>query len=427
MTDQEHFALKQLIKFHFFTSLAISLAANWAVTDLLMLKMDFDLAKFGVVKGNMFLVPAVSYFLVSGFLGRLNKDIQICQWGYFLRVALPIVLPLLALTDIGKETLLWVTAGIMAVGYTCAMFANNTLLKIMQNTLPAGELNKRAVFLNSLLGVPGALLCIPAVWFLTRAGSEPKVFLIWFAILQTTVVLFEYPAIRAIGKIKMPQLPIAAQNKAFPFRHVLTRNLCMLFSLTILHGIWMGLCATYFVVYLLKNDGISPSTIMWIEAGLSVFALLAGPCFGKLVDKWGYPLTMTACSALIAAVSFLWVRQFTFTPVLFLFCATVYNGNNGFLSSMLRQSEGLASVRLAPPACAEFSVGLGALLFALGTVAGCFFAGSLYTHLNGSLEEYFRWCARGPVIMFLLSAVWLAVARRSAMKGKENESLENAN
>ena len=167
MTDQEHFALKQLIKFHFFTSLAISLAANWAVTDLLMLKMDFDLAKFGVVKGNMFLVPAVSYFLVSGFLGRLNKDIQICQWGYFLRVALPIVLPLLALTDIGKETLLWVTAGIMAVGYTCAMFANNTLLKIMQNTLPAGELNKRAVFLNSLLGVPGTLLCIPAVWFLT--------------------------------------------------------------------------------------------------------------------------------------------------------------------------------------------------------------------------------------------------------------------
>ncbi len=417
MTDQEHFALKQLIKFHLFTSLAISLAASWGVTDLLMLKMNFDLAKFGVVKGNMFLVPALTYFLISGQLGRLNRDIRICQWSYFLRTALPVILPILALAGVNKDALLWITAGIMAVSYTCAMFANNTLLKIMRSTLPAGELNKQAVFLTCLLGLPGALLCIPVIWFLTRVGEDPKVFLTWFAVLQSAVVLFEYPAIRAIGKIKMPPPVPAEKKEMFPFRHVLTRELTMLFGLTVLHGMWMGLSATYFVVYLLKNYGLSPSAVLWIEAGLCAFALFAGPHFGKLVDKWGYPLTMTACTAVITLFSFLWVARPEFTPILILFSILVYNGNGGFLAGMLRQSECIASVRMAPAAYAEFSVGLGALLFALGTFTGCFFAGRLFTMLNGSLEQYFRWCAWGPAVMCVLSAAWLIGVRRNT--GKE--------
>lgn len=59
MSTQTPFILKQLIKFHLFTSLAISLASSWGVTDLLLLKMDFDLARFGIIKGNMFPVPVV--------------------------------------------------------------------------------------------------------------------------------------------------------------------------------------------------------------------------------------------------------------------------------------------------------------------------------------------------------------------------------
>ena len=70
----------------------------------------------------MFLVPALTYFLISGRLGQWNKDIRICQWSYFLRCALPVILPLLALAGINRELLLWITAGIMAISYTCADF-----------------------------------------------------------------------------------------------------------------------------------------------------------------------------------------------------------------------------------------------------------------------------------------------------------------
>ena len=416
MTDQERFSLKQLIKFHLFTSLAISLAASWGVTDLLMLKMDFDLAKFGVVKGNMFLVPALTYFLISGRLGQWNKDVRICQWSYFLRCTLPVILPILALAGMNKELLLWITAGIMAVSYTCAMFANNTLLKIMRSTLPAGELNKQAVFLTCLLGLPGALLCIPVVWFLTRIGNDPKVFLTWFAVLQSAVVLFEYPAIRAIGRIEIPPPKPVEKKNTFPFRQVLTRELSMLFGLTVLHGVWMGLCATYFVVYLLKNYDLSPSSVLWIEAGLCSIGLFVGPYFGKLVDKWGYPLIVTACTGLMALTGFAWVSRPENTWLFILFVLLVYNGNGGFLAGMLRQSECIASVRLPKREYAEFSVGLGSLLFAIGTFTGCAFAGRLYTGLGGSLEQYFRWCVWGPAVMCILSAVWLLTARRNTVK-----------
>ena len=416
MTDREQFALKQLIRFHIFTSLAISLAASWGVTDLLMLKMDFDLAKFGVVKGNMFLIPALTYFLISGRLGQLNKDIRICQWSYFLRCALPVILPLLALTGINRDLLLWITAGIMAISYTCAMFANNTLLKIMRSTLPAGELNKQAVFLTCLLGLPGALLCIPVIWFLTRIGNDPRVFLTWFAVLQTAAVLFEYPAIRAIGRIEMPPPTSVKKQKGFPFRQVLTRDLVMLFGLTVLHGVWMGLCATYFVVYLLKSYELSPSAVLWIEAGLYAVALFAGPYFGKLADRWGYPLTLTICTGVIVLMSFAWVNHPGNTWLFILFTLLVYNGNSGFLAGMLRQSECIASVRLPAKEYAECSVGLGSLLFAAGTFSGCFFAGRLYTALNGSLEQYFRWCVWGPAVMCIISAAWLITTRRNTIK-----------
>lgn len=416
MTEQEHFALKQLIKFHFFTSLAISLAASWGVTDLLMLKMDFDLARFGVVKGNMFLVPALTYFLVSGKMGKLGHEIRICQWSYFLRTALPIVLPFLALAGMNREALLWITAGIMAVGYTCAMFANNTLLKVMRSTLPPDQLNKQAVFLTCLLGLPGSLLCIPVTWFLTRIGDDPKVFLSWFAALQIAVTLFEYPAIRAIGKIKMPPPPETQKTVTFPFRSILKTELLMLFGLTLLHGFWMGLSATYFVVYLLKNYQLAPSSVLWIEAGLGAVALWAGPQFGKLVDRWGYALSLTACTALMSLTSLLWASNQNVTWIFFLFTLLVYNGNGGFLAGMLRQSECIASVRLPKPDVAEFSVGVGSLLFAIGSFSGCISAGKLYTALNGSLEQYFRWCAWGPVLIFTLSVTWYFLTRCTARK-----------
>lgn len=427
MSTQTPFILKQLIKFHLFTSLAISLAASWGVTDLLLLKMDFDLARFGIIKGNMFLVPAVTYFLFSGKLGRMGHEVQICQWSYFLRAALPVILPLLALAEVPKDALLWITAGIMAVTYTCAMFANNTLLKIMRSTLPPGELNRRAVFLTGLLGLPGALLCIPAIWFLTRVGEDPKVFLAWFALLQTAVVLFEYPAIRAIGKIPVPPTPVSGRKTAFPFRRIFTRDLGMLYGITLLHGIWMGLCATYFVVYLLKNKGFSPGNILWIDAGLCVLALLIGPSFGKLVDRWGYPLMLCCNTAVIAFCSFLWCSHPEGTVFLILFIVLVHNGNNGFLAGMLRQSEGIASVRLPEPEYAEFAVGFGALVFALGTFAGCSLAGKLYTCLDGILMEYFRCCTWGPVVMCVFSAVWLVMSCRSPKEGRKNGTLEKQN
>ena len=141
-----------------------------------------------------------------------------------------------------------------------------------------------------------------------------------------------------------------------------------------------------------------------------------GPYFGKLVDKWGYPLIVTACTGLMVLTGFAWVSRPENTWLFILFVLLVYNGNGGFLAGMLRQSECIASVRLPKREYAEFSVGLGALLFAVGTFTGCAFAGRLYTGLGGSLEQYFRWCVWGPAVMCILSAVWLLTARRNTVK-----------
>ena len=161
-------------------------------------------------------------------------------------------------------------------------------------------------------------------------------------------------ALRTVLSVKKSVKPVEKKN-TFPFRHVLTRELGMLFGLTVLHGVWMGLCATYFVVYLLKSYGLSPSAVLWIEAGLCTVALFAGPYFGKLADRWGYPLTLTVCTGLMVLIGFVWVNHPGNTWIFILYSLLIYNGNGGFLAGMLRQSECIASVRLPITPCSSTS------------------------------------------------------------------------
>ncbi|UKI32594.1 MAG: hypothetical protein L6W00_03205 [Lentisphaeria bacterium] len=81
---------RKLLWFQGFNSVAIALGANWVVSDMILLRADFDLVSFGVVKSSMFLLPALSYWAAAGVLRRWNRDRLVCFWSYLARAVLPL-------------------------------------------------------------------------------------------------------------------------------------------------------------------------------------------------------------------------------------------------------------------------------------------------------------------------------------------------
>ena len=68
--------LHKIYCYNLFISCAITIVAQIAFIDRLLLRMDIDLGMFGFVKSIMFLLPAVIYQASSGFMQKLDRDVK---------------------------------------------------------------------------------------------------------------------------------------------------------------------------------------------------------------------------------------------------------------------------------------------------------------------------------------------------------------
>ena len=76
MRRSSDYNFRRLAEFQALNAVAIALGANWVITDMILLRMNFDLSRFGVIKSSMFLLPALAYWAASGVIlpGRF------CRW-----------------------------------------------------------------------------------------------------------------------------------------------------------------------------------------------------------------------------------------------------------------------------------------------------------------------------------------------------------
>lgn len=406
MTGNERF----LTIYQLLNAIAIAIGANWVVTDMILLHMKFDLALFGVVKSSMFLVPALAYWAAAGVLRKWNRDRLVCLWSYLGRILLPLALPIVAMATADREIRFGVSLAVFAGGYTLALFAKNSLLSLYRGALPPAEFNRNGLLLSALPGPVAMLTALPAVWLLGRIREEQ--FFPLLLIIHLLTLLPEIPAAAALLRVRVPERPrpdsLRFQEWLMPFGDGKFRPL-LVFSF--LHAFWMGVPATYLVVFLLKIRDFPPFGIALIEFALSVAAVVGARLAGRLADRFGYAAVMAAGAAAITAVSILWVIYPAAALPLFLFLFCIENGNNGFVAVTLRNLEGCAAAALAAPGRINGYVAAFTLVQAVGCFIGCLFAGPLFALLPGNQMEQFHLLFAIAVLpaaaMMFFSFYWL--------------------
>lgn len=389
MRRSSDYNFRRLAEFQALNAVAIALGANWVITDMILLRMNFDLSRFGVIKSSMFLLPALAYWAAAGLLRKLNCDRLVCLWCYFARAVLPLAMPAAALLTDDGRILFAVCLIVFSGGYTFALFANNSLLAIYKSALPAAEFNRRGAILAALPGPVSALTALGGAWLLD--GLDGDGFFRLLLILQLATLTADLPAMSAVYRVCIPERPRREPVRfgawLRPFRNARFRPLL---GFGFLHALWTGLLSTYLVVFLLKIKNFPPFWIILLELGLSLAAAAGASRAGRLADRYGYAATMAAGSAVIALASFGWALMPASALFLTLFLFLVYNGNNGFLSLTLRNLEGNASSGLAESGGANHYVAAFTLEQSLGGFSGCLLAGGLFAVMPGEGEGRFR-------------------------------------
>ena len=187
----------RLYGYNFFTALAITIVANFIFLDKLLLRLEIDLSRFGVIKGSMYVASAFLYMVFTPQLQKNpgSSDKLICIWAYLFRAALPVLLPVIAMFTQHQEILTWSAVVLLSLGMTLAAFANNSLMSLYRLVLPEEHFNRRVGMMNLLISLPASLLALLMAYVLDRfEGADLYEFLIAFTVLQIICIFFEVPA-----------------------------------------------------------------------------------------------------------------------------------------------------------------------------------------------------------------------------------------
>ena len=391
-------AILNLYMYNLFLSCALTIAANLTFTDKLMLRMDIDLGLFGAIKGVMFLFPAIIYQFLALFLGRMQKDIQLCAVSYTLRVLLPSLLPFLAMVTDDRKILTLGAVILLPLGMLFAVIANNTLMAVYRKVIPPEKFNYSIGMINLFLNLPTFLLGLPFAWLLDRFDHLSNFhFYLLFGALQLFTLAFELPAILFLRRVKVPKEPpqsAAKINMLAPYRD---KKLRLVMLTNVLHRIVNGLVMAYLTVYLLEVVRFRMTAVVTLSIILGVLLTFTQPYAGKAMDRWGYGriFIILAATMLLGMLFFgvCWKSLF----ILPLFALLCWDCNTGPVGGWLNQGEYAASVKLASGEHLKAAVAAYSICFNGGLFLGLLLASGLYkaagwmgfTELSERLHVYF--------------------------------------
>lgn len=283
----------RLYGYNLFTALAITVVCNFVFLDKLLLRLEIDLSRFGMIKGSMYVASAVLYMIFTPLLQRNpgTSDKLICIWAYLFRATLPALLPVIALFTDNQELLTWSAVVLLSLGMTLAAFANNSLMSLYRLVLPEEHFNRRVGMMNLLISLPASLLGVLMAWILDQYDSaDTRTFLIIFTIMQLICVFFEVPAMFLMKRLELPDtiLKHSRSLKGSLWKPWCDRAYVPILLLVLLHGFVGGAWIAYLGVYFLTVCRFDMSAL--VLAGLILSLLLTGslPFSGQLTDRIGY-------------------------------------------------------------------------------------------------------------------------------------------
>lgn len=413
---------KNIASFQAYTAIATSLVSSTLATDMLLIASNVDIARFGVIKGNMFLLPAVLFALFSGFLPALRKDLEICYWGYVVRCIAPFVLSIAVISGVSPAGLVWYASISLFLSYTCATFSNNMLVKVYRMALPPEDLNRNCIFFMGFNGTICGCLCFLWMYLLNKYSGDTQLFIKCYIMIQLVTLLFEYPAVMALRKVKFPEQPeVTAKREPFlsGFGSILKdREYILSLLLMLLHGLYMGALGAYVIVFILRIWKINP---LWINVGLTFFvfaAVLSVIRFGKYSRKLNYPRFMLGSSLLMCLLTFWWALDLRSVWLNVIFLVLILDGIGGIASFVIYQLQNAIPAALAPKQLCEVYIAFGTLAKSAGAFIGSCLASALFSCCGGSEFDRYRilFLTLGllPALMAVVSFIWLKIKKSPA-------------
>jgi predicted MFS family arabinose efflux permease len=384
--------------YNLFLSCALTIASNLTFTDKLLLRMDIDLGLFGTIKGVMFLFPAIIYQFLAPFLGRMQKDIQICAVSYAVRVFLPILLPFLAMVTTDRTLLTWGVMVILPLGMLFAVIANNTLMAVYRKVIPPEKFNYSIGMINLFLNLPTFLMALPVAWLLDQFANLVNAdFYLLFGVLQLFTFAFELPAILFLLRVKVPPESSQSVTKINMLAPYQDKKMRLVMLINMLHRVVNGLVLAYLTVYLLEVAHFSMTVIVAIGIALGALLTLTQPYAGKAMDRWGYGRIFILLASAMLLGMFLFGVFWKSLFILPLFALLCWDCNTGPAGGWLTQGGYAASAKLASKENLQASIAAYSICFNGGLFLGLLLASGLYslagrmgfTELSERLHIYF--------------------------------------
>lgn len=406
----------RLYGYNFFTALAITMVANFIFVDKLLMCLPIDRARFGVIKGFMFMASALLYMAFTPFLQKNAglADKFICVWAYLFRTALPVLLTVIAFFTADQEILTWSAIILLSTGMTLAAFANNGLMSLYRLVLPTEHFNRRVGTMNLLMSLPSSLMALVMAYILDQYdGADLSEFLFVYMILQIACILFEIPAM-----ILMKRLEIQGHVKRKSPHKIpngfwmpwLDRTYVPIMLLVLFHGLVSGSWSAYLNVYLLDTMGLGMSILTLITLVLSLLLTATLPCSGYIADKIGYKrlFLILSSGSLVGGILFCsfpgnyWVL-IPFAILLWGGSISLFSGSFGY--GLFAAGSKLARNCLTTSYISAFSVCRNGGLF-LGALFGSLIYGALQDKYQGSeLYEKYFWCVLPFPLLLMLAAL----------------------
>ena len=374
--------VKLLYIYNFYTSLAIMNCANVVFLDKFLLRANIDLSSFGAIKGIMYLLPAISYFLLAPYLQKKEIDKEISIYGYFLRVSIPCLLPLLALSTDNIKLLTIASIIILPISMMNATFANNSLMVIYRKAIPPENFNKYTNTMMMLLSMPANIVSVPIALFmdLFEASSNRTFFWAYFWILAICVI-FEYPAIKAMKQVQL-NVTNEVKKKATKIKDILIpyrdKAYAPIALITLLHGIICGSLGAYLVVYLILTLKWKMSIIIILISVIGLLGNVILPVGGKITDKHGFAKVFLIQSVFIFAATALFCSFWQNIFVLLIFWVISWDTCVSIVGSWMTSTEIGAGSKLASKGHENYYVSAYNICRSGGIFIGSFLAMWLY-------------------------------------------------
>jgi MFS family permease len=389
-----------------------------------MLKVNVDLSAFGIIKGLMYFLPAISYLLLAPWLQRKQIDREVCIFGYLLRVSLPCLLPILALLTSNAKVLTIACMVILPISMMLATFANNSLMVIYRQAIPPETFNKCSNTMMMLLSLPGCIAGVPVALFIDIFDkSSTRTFCIIYALLALICVLFELPAIKAMRKVKL-DTSVEVAKKEFNLHELIApykdKNFFPVVLITLLHGIICGSLGAYLIVYLMLAQEWKMSLIAIMMGVIGLFAYTFLPYGGKLTDRFGFAKIFFAQAILTFLMMSLLCLFWNNLLVLILFLFLVWDTATSIIGSWMGGTEIGATSKLSVKGRENYYVSAYNLCRSGGLFLGSFLAMPLYkfcVKLHGA-ENYSQIFRSYFSLLIILIAVLLLVATSYLIKSK---------